>query len=91
MLDLRQLALEAFIRYVTSHIMEHMVTCEDGPLKALSTGWVFSLTEEEVERLGREDEDAIRKRAHFDSLIDKYERAGSIAARARKQSLKSMD
>ncbi|KAF6799564.1 vacuolar sorting protein VPS1 [Colletotrichum sojae] len=84
-----ELAREGFIRYVTRHIIEHFVTCEDGPLKALSTDWVSSLTKEEVEKLGGEDEDTISKRAHFDDLIEKYKRAGLIAVRAREQSLKS--
>ncbi|KAF6823358.1 vacuolar sorting protein VPS1 [Colletotrichum plurivorum] len=50
---------------------------------------VYYEPHQEVEKLGGEDEDTIRKRAHFDSLIEKYKRAGSIAARAKKQSLKS--
>ncbi|KAF6841063.1 vacuolar sorting protein VPS1 [Colletotrichum musicola] len=80
-----QLSIEAFIRYVTRHIIEHFITHEDGPLKGLCTDWVFRLTEEEVEKLAREDEDTVHKRAHFDGVIEKFERADLIAERARRQ------
>ncbi|GKT63017.1 vacuolar sorting protein VPS1 [Colletotrichum tofieldiae] len=80
-----ELSLEAFIRYVNNDIVEDFVSYSEGPLMGLSTDWVFTLSEEEVEKMAREDEETLNKRAHFDSIIDKLKAAHEIAEKARIQ------
>ncbi|OHW91879.1 vacuolar sorting protein vps1 [Colletotrichum incanum] len=80
-----ELSLEAFIRYVTNDIVEDFVSYSEGPLMGLSTDWVFTLSEEEVEKMAREDEETLNKRAHFDIVIDKMKAAHEIAEKARIQ------
>ncbi|KAL0938434.1 vacuolar sorting protein vps1 [Colletotrichum truncatum] len=80
-----QLSIEAFIRYVTNDIIEDFISYAEGPLMGLSTDWIFGLTEEEVERFAREDDDTVKKRAHFDGIIEKLQLAEEIAEKARKQ------
>ncbi|GKT40575.1 uncharacterized protein ColSpa_00756 [Colletotrichum spaethianum] len=80
-----ELSLEAFIRYVTNDIVEDFVSYSKGPLMGLSTDWVFMLSEEEVEKMARENEETLNKRAHLDSVIDKLKAAHEIAEKARVQ------
>ncbi|KAK1987288.1 vacuolar sorting protein VPS1 [Colletotrichum cereale] len=80
-----ELSLEAFIRYVTNDIVEDFVSYSGGPLMGLSTDWVFTLSEEDVQKMAREDDETLAKRAHFDSIIEKLETAHDIAEKARIQ------
>ncbi|KAK5627842.1 hypothetical protein RRF57_003557 [Xylaria bambusicola] len=80
-----QLSIEAYTRHVTHIIVENLVSGTDevkGPLKALSGDWVYSLGEDEVERLTREDEATIAKRAQLDKQIKELQMADSIAQKA---------
>ncbi|KAI3322339.1 vacuolar sorting protein VPS1 [Xylariaceae sp. AK1471] len=80
-----QISIEAFIRYITHNIVENFVSgCRDqvkGPLKGLSRDWVFSLGEDEVEQLAREDDQTISKRAQLDEQIRELQTADEIAQR----------
>ncbi|TEA16361.1 hypothetical protein C8034_v001135 [Colletotrichum sidae] len=80
-----QLSLDSFIRHVTNDIVENFVTCLEGPLMGLSTDWVLALSEEEVRQLARDDDETVRKRAHYDDVIRRLEEASAIVARARSQ------
>ncbi|KAF9873972.1 putative vacuolar sorting protein VPS1 [Colletotrichum karsti] len=80
-----ELSLEAFVRYVTKYITSDFISYSKGPLMGLSTDWMFNLDEEEVERLAREDEDTLQKRAHFDDVVEKLTTAGEIVQSARNQ------
>lgn len=80
-----ELSLEAFIRYITNDIVEDFVSFSKGPLLGLSTDWVFTLTDEEVQRLAREDDETVGRRSHFDGVIEKLEAAHEIAEKARIQ------
>ncbi|KAL2883208.1 hypothetical protein SGCOL_001398 [Colletotrichum sp. CLE4] len=82
---LEDLSLEAFIRYVTNDIVEDFVSYSKGPLLGLSTDWVFMLTDEEVEKLAREDDETMGRRSHFDGVIGRLEIAHEIAEKARIQ------
>ncbi|KAK2053608.1 vacuolar sorting protein VPS1, partial [Colletotrichum caudatum] len=79
------LSLEAFIRYVTNDIVEDFVSYSGGPLMGLSTDWMFTLSEEEVQTMAREDDETLSKRVHFDKIIEKLETAHRIAEKARVQ------
>ncbi|KAK2049090.1 vacuolar sorting protein VPS1 [Colletotrichum somersetense] len=79
------LSLEAFIRYVTNDIVEDFVSYSGGPLMGLSTDWMFTLSEEDVQTMAREDDETLTKRAHFDKIIEKLETAQKIAEKARIQ------
>ncbi|KXH46427.1 vacuolar sorting protein VPS1 [Colletotrichum salicis] len=80
-----ELSLEAFIRYITNDIVEDFVSYSKGPLLGLSTDWVFMLSDEEVEKLAREDNETMGRRSHFDGVIEKLEIAHEIAEKARIQ------
>ncbi|KAK1707491.1 vacuolar sorting protein VPS1 [Colletotrichum lupini] len=80
-----ELSLEAFIRYVTNDIVEDFVSFSKGPLLGLSTDWVFTLTDEEVHRLAREDDETMERRSHYDGVIEKLQTAHEIAEKARIQ------
>ncbi|KAK2014536.1 vacuolar sorting protein VPS1 [Colletotrichum eremochloae] len=80
-----ELSLEAFIRYVTNDIVEDFVSYSGGPLMGLSTDWVFTLSEEDVQNMAREDNLTLEKRTHFDEIIEKLETAHEIAETARIQ------
>ncbi|KAI0526190.1 vacuolar sorting protein VPS1 [Xylaria bambusicola] len=80
-----QISIEAYTRHVTHIIVENLVSGtnpEKGPLKGLSRDWVYSLGEDEVERLTREDETTIAKRAELDKQINELQTADSIARNA---------
>ncbi|KAK1595545.1 vacuolar sorting protein VPS1 [Colletotrichum navitas] len=79
------LSLEAFIRYVINDIIEDFVSYSGGPLMGLSTDWVFTLSEEEVQKMAREDDETLKKRAHFDRIIEGLKTAHEIAEKARIQ------
>ncbi|KAK2025937.1 vacuolar sorting protein VPS1 [Colletotrichum zoysiae] len=79
------LSLEAFIGYVTNDIVEDFVSYSGGPLMGLSTDWMFTLSEEDVQMMAREDDETLSKRAHFDKIIEKLETAHKIAEKARIQ------
>lgn len=49
----------------------------------LSTEWMFNLSEEEIEKLAREDEEIVHKRTHFNGVIEKLKMAYEIAENAR--------
>ncbi|KAK1468017.1 vacuolar sorting protein VPS1 [Colletotrichum cuscutae] len=78
-----ELSLEAFIRYTTNNIVEDFVSFSKGPLLGLSTDWVFTLTDEEVHRLAREDDETMERRSHYDGVIEKLQTAHEIAEKAR--------
>ncbi|KAK1509140.1 vacuolar sorting protein VPS1 [Colletotrichum costaricense] len=80
-----ELSLEAFIRYTTNDIVEDFVSFSKGPLLGLSTDWVFTLTDEEVHRLAREDDETMERRSHYDGVIEKLQTAHEIAEKARIQ------
>ncbi|KAK1964130.1 vacuolar sorting protein VPS1 [Colletotrichum sublineola] len=80
-----ELSLEAFIRYVTNDIVEDFVSYSGGPLMGLSTDWVFTLSEEDVQKMAREDDETLNTRAHLDGIIEKLETAHEIAEKARIQ------
>ncbi|KAK1450438.1 vacuolar sorting protein VPS1 [Colletotrichum melonis] len=80
-----ELSLEAFIRYTTNDIVEDFVSFPKGPLLGLSTDWVFTLTDEEVHRLAREDDETMERRSHYDGVIEKLQTAHEIAEKARIQ------
>ncbi|KAK1637566.1 hypothetical protein BDP81DRAFT_516910 [Colletotrichum phormii] len=80
-----ELSLEAFIRYITNDIVEDFVSYSKGPLLGLSTDWVLMLTDEEVEKLAREDDETMGRRSHFDGVIEKLNIVHEIAEKARIQ------
>ncbi|KAI1426138.1 vacuolar sorting protein VPS1 [Xylaria sp. FL1777] len=80
-----QICIESFVRHITHNIIENFVSGNGevrGPLKGLSRDWIYSLTEDEVERLAREDDLTISKRAELDKQISELQTADSIAQRA---------
>ncbi|WDK19490.1 vacuolar sorting protein VPS1 [Colletotrichum graminicola] len=79
------LSLEAFIRYVINDIAEDFVSYSGGALMGLSTDWVFTLSEEDVQKMAREDDEILANRAHFDRIIERLETAHEIAEKARIQ------
>ncbi|KAK1994581.1 vacuolar sorting protein VPS1 [Colletotrichum falcatum] len=80
-----ELSLEAFIRYVTNDIVEDFVSYTGGPLMGLSSDWVFTLSEEDVQEMAREDDKTLNSRADFDRVIEKLKTSHEIAERARIQ------
>ncbi|KAH9884771.1 vacuolar sorting protein VPS1 [Xylariomycetidae sp. FL2044] len=78
-----QISIESFIRGITHNIVENFVSgSEDGakgPLRGLSKEWVYSLSPEVVERIAREDEGIISKRADLDKRIEELVKADKIA------------
>ncbi|KAJ4999594.1 Dynamin-A [Colletotrichum sp. SAR 10_66] len=80
-----QISLSNFIEHVTSNITESFISHETGPLRGLSTKWMFTLTEEEVEKLAREDEHIVQQRTELDGVIEKLRTADGIVESARNQ------
>ncbi|KAH0424692.1 dynamin gtpase [Colletotrichum camelliae] len=80
-----EISLGNFIEHVTSNITESFISHEKGPLRCLSTKWMFTLTEEEVEKLAREDEHIVQQRNDLDEVIDKLRTADDIVESARTQ------
>ncbi|KAJ0276420.1 hypothetical protein COL940_008272 [Colletotrichum noveboracense] len=80
-----EISLGNFIEHVTSNITESFISHETGPLRGLSTKWMFTLTEEEVEKLAREDEHIVQQRNDFDEVIEKLRTADGIVESARTQ------
>ncbi|KAK2752487.1 dynamin gtpase [Colletotrichum kahawae] len=80
-----EISLGNFIEHVTSNITESFISHEKGPLRGLSTKWMFTLTEEEVEKLAREDEHIVQQRNDLDEVIDKLRTADDIVESARTQ------
>ncbi|KAI1273638.1 vacuolar sorting protein VPS1 [Xylaria sp. FL0933] len=80
-----QISIESFIRHINHKIIETFVSGSGevrGPLKGLSRDWVYSLGEDEVERLAREDDIVTAKRAELDQLVSELRNADAIAQRA---------
>ncbi|KAI0816483.1 vacuolar sorting protein VPS1 [Xylaria sp. FL0064] len=80
-----QISIESFIRHINHKIIETFVSGSGevrGPLKGLSRDWVYSLAEDEVERLAREDDLITAKRAELDQLVSELRNADAIAQRA---------
>ncbi|KAI1825615.1 vacuolar sorting protein VPS1 [Xylaria intraflava] len=82
-----QIAIESFVRHVTNHIIEGFVSgCSKnhpkGPLRGLTRDWVYSLSDDEVADLAREDDETIAKRARLDEKIRELHTADVIAQRA---------
>ncbi|KAI0426484.1 vacuolar sorting protein VPS1 [Xylaria sp. FL1042] len=80
-----QISIESFIRHINHNIIENFVSGNGevrGPLKGLSRDWVYSLGEDEVERLAGEDDITIAKRAELDILVSELQEADAIARRA---------
>ncbi|KAI8241486.1 Dynamin-A [Colletotrichum sp. SAR 10_99] len=80
-----EISLGNFIEHVTSNITESFISHETGPLRGLSTKWMFTLTEEEVEKLAREDEHIVQQRHDLDEVIEKLRTADGIVESARTQ------
>ncbi|KAI8283922.1 Dynamin-A [Colletotrichum sp. SAR11_240] len=80
-----EISLGNFIEHVTSNITESFISHETGPLRGLSTKWMFTLTEEEVEKLAREDEHIVQQRNDLDEVIEKLRTADGIVESARTQ------
>ncbi|KAI0969344.1 vacuolar sorting protein VPS1 [Xylaria arbuscula] len=77
-----QISIESYIRHINHVIVENIVSGNGdvrGPLKALSRNWLYSLGEDEVERLAREDDTTISKRAELDKQIVELQAADAIA------------
>ncbi|TGJ81621.1 hypothetical protein E0Z10_g7157 [Xylaria hypoxylon] len=77
-----QIEIEYFIRHITHNIIENFVSEVKGPLKALSRDWVYSLGEDEVQQLARENDETISKRALLDEQVKELQTADRIAQRA---------
>ncbi|KAI3333398.1 vacuolar sorting protein VPS1 [Ustulina deusta] len=80
-----QISIESFIRHITHNIIENFVSGNGqvrGPLKGLSRDWVYSLGEDEVEQLAREDGLTTSKRAELDKQIRELQTADAIAQKA---------
>ncbi|KAJ0367920.1 hypothetical protein COL26b_011090 [Colletotrichum chrysophilum] len=80
-----QISLCNFIEHVTSNITENFISHETGPLRGLSTKWMFTLTEEEVQKLAREDEHIVQQRTELEGIIEKLRNADDIVETARNQ------
>ncbi|EQB57147.1 vacuolar sorting protein VPS1 [Colletotrichum gloeosporioides Cg-14] len=80
-----QISLCNFIEHVTSNITENFISHETGPLRGLSTKWMFTLTEEEVQKLAREDEHIVQQRTELEGIIEKLRTADDIVETARSQ------
>ncbi|KAH7028153.1 P-loop containing nucleoside triphosphate hydrolase protein [Microdochium trichocladiopsis] len=74
--------IDSFISHVTRHIIEPFLCHPNGPLKALSMEWVYSLRESEVEKLVRDDADTVRKRATEQATVARLQAALDIAIEA---------
>lgn len=65
--------------------MEGFVTDPNGPLSVLSKEWVYGLSEDELEKIAREDDETVARRAEVDAAIRKLHKAQGIAQNAREQ------
>ncbi|OAR03062.1 hypothetical protein LLEC1_04715 [Akanthomyces lecanii] len=84
-----EFSLQSFIRYVTNTIVEDFVTDLTGPLYGLSTSYMYSLSEAEVDRLGGESRDVVEERellhSHIETLRSVEKTARTALATANQQ------
>ncbi|KAK8062970.1 hypothetical protein PG997_015067 [Apiospora hydei] len=77
-----ELSLRTFIEHVNMRIVEGMLVSLQGPLKGLSTEYLMSLSEAEIEELAREDETKQVQREQCLARIARLTEANKIAENA---------
>ncbi|KAL2201895.1 P-loop containing nucleoside triphosphate hydrolase protein [Sarocladium strictum] len=80
-----KVSLESFIRHIRNIVIEGFLSNEEGPLFALSTDFILSLSEEEVKRLATENDNTVAMRERLLQDINKLSQALAIAEKAREQ------
>ncbi|KAM0550572.1 hypothetical protein ACHAPJ_008830 [Fusarium lateritium] len=78
-----KISLESFIRHITQTIVESFVMDQDGPLSKLTSEYVLDLSEKEICKMSREDNNTAETREELEKEICKLEGARKIAQDAR--------
>ncbi|KAK8054689.1 hypothetical protein PG994_009756 [Apiospora phragmitis] len=77
-----ELSVRSFIEYVNKRIVEDMLLSEQGPLLGLSTKYLLSLSEAEIEEIAREDETKQVQREQCLARIARLTKANKLAENA---------
>ncbi|KAK9781177.1 putative Vacuolar sorting protein VPS1 [Seiridium cardinale] len=80
-----QLELQRFIDFTTKRVIEDFVSSKSGPLLGLSTEYILSLSEPEIEDLAREDDATLSRREKYDEKIARLTESCAIVEHAWKQ------
>ncbi|RDW91118.1 hypothetical protein BP5796_02283 [Coleophoma crateriformis] len=74
-----EVAQEDFILHVTEHVVEPFLADEEGPIFGLSTAYIGSLSDEQIEDLGKEEDSVVDDRKRAKEKIARLEAAEKIA------------
>ena len=74
-----EIARDDFIEFVTQHIVESFINSDDGPVLRFSPVYVASLSDEDIEDLGMEDQTVTRKRIEEEATLARLKHAERIA------------
>jgi len=74
-----QIAIQNFITYVNSNIVEEFLNSPTGPLLGLTTRFIIELSPDEVQALGGEDETNAAARKDCEDKILRLQKANRIA------------